>query len=307
MLFLRNKIFFFFSSTGKDSSTVSNNNSNVDKGIESTTGPCEIRNGIIKIRLSKLIDIKKDDNDYEVSLCESDALIGCKALSVPLSPLAPAVYSTYCENLKKKKKTCSKKFKKGGKRNSLFKALINNEKDEEETQPCSEMHELQENQINHEICETSNFNDTVPQERKNTNASLCTSVTSVNSNLLCKNTNVQLSNTGDLAKTELPLSQNSHSEINSNSFSKVNLNGTEIKCSINLSLLDRVPDKSYESNKLNHSNQIDDRKKYKKVLNSESSSNVLPENSTLEVNSCVIKKERFTPPLCELSRTEHNG
>ncbi|GIY33349.1 hypothetical protein CDAR_452781 [Caerostris darwini] len=78
-----------------------------EHSVNSKIGSCEIRNGILKIRLSKLPNNKKGmkEKNYEVSYCETAALNGCKPLSVPLSPLAPDLY---CTSYKKKNRSSSK-------------------------------------------------------------------------------------------------------------------------------------------------------------------------------------------------------
>lgn len=323
-------------------SSAFNGGDNMKQNSEPTIGSCQIKNGIIKIRLSKLIDNKKDigENDYEVSLCESDALIGCKTLSVPLSPLAPAVYSAYCANLKSKKKSHSRKSKKKGKKNGAFKESNKIEKLEDEMQldifeqNSVEICELENNSnAEHEMsavnCQSENLENTVskielvPEDTMtqnhdlssvdnvvNTeNSSSCSLSENISHELQSNDVNIQ--NVVADESSVLPISHSGNTLSSSPKHdASSQLSNSEILCSINLALLDRVPRKQYFA--VNHpnvqiySNVIDDKEvKEESIFDSvhNTKNSISHGTFTTGKSSNVIKMERYTPPACELSGT----
>lgn len=335
---------FFISSISSSSNaevdmgSTSQNGSNIGQTPEPAVGSCQIKNGIIKIRLSKLIDNKKDigDNDYEVTLCESDALIGCKKLSVPLSPLAPAVYSAYCENLKIKKKN-SKKSKKKGRKNGTLKAA------EKNLEKNSKMDLDTYSELNSsDICEVQNCNKTesnlptldsdkneMTQETKTVEHIEPRKTETVDSNLCCSidsqnvdNSNLSLEMINDRIISSNVNNNNSFAAEPSDSHSSFTQNisqiselspnvpsqtmRSELMCSINLTLLDRIPKRYLSAELLTESSlsnvTVGKEVKEESIPNSVNSNLINVSNFNPVKNSSIIKKERYTPPVCELSR-----
>lgn len=320
-----------------DTGSTSQNGSNIAQTPEPAVGACQIKNGIIKIRLSKLIDNKKDigDNDYEVTLCESDALIGCKKLSVPLSPLAPAVYSAYCENLKIKKKNHSKKSKKKGRKNGTLKTAGKNvEKNKMEIDTYSELNSS-------DFCELQNSNKTesklptfdsdkneitpetktdehiVPRKTETPDPNLCCSTDSQNidnSNLSCEMINDRILSSNVNSDSFAVEPSDSHSSFTQNISQISELSPqvpsqtmrSELMCSINLTLLDRIPKRYLSAELLSESGlanvTVGKEVKEESIPNSVNSNLINVSNFNPVKNSSIIKKERYTPPVCELSR-----
>lgn len=309
---------------------------------EPTVGSCQLKNGIIKIRLSKLIDNKKEigDNDYEVTLCESDALIGCKTLSVPLSPLAPAVYSAYCENLKIKKKSHTKKSKKKGRKNGIIKSVDKKAEKSNHMEVgafdepiCSNDYEpLKNNKSETEllttdtdkienIAKTEVCEENLPQRTQTEDTDMCPTAHSplninntsslsknVNNETSCSNVNIQTSAAGS---SNSPKSSTESTSLCSSSVVSSKIIGTKILCSIKLGLLDRIPQKRH-SDKHNESTRSSSLKKSE--VKEESIFNPVhcnPQEScpnlSAEKNTNIIKTERYTPPVCELSRISGSG
>ncbi|XP_054709567.1 AF4/FMR2 family member 4-like [Uloborus diversus] len=298
---------------------------------ELQTGPCEIKNGVIKIRLSKLPECRKSnaENDYEVSICDS-ALIGCKTLSVPLSPLSPAVYSAYCESFKVKKKGHSSSkikhlFKKKSKKNGVLQGISVAAKINDSLNSISNEFEHEKNNksnpepvaINSEdnISSTVNscenlkeeneckFQPTIEKLDVSCSSKLKESPISSHSRGYCTKIESEAYDDFPVSETSNAFSSNlSVQKTCSNSFETRN---SQILCSINLSLLDRVPVricaspkhdsndlKLFSGNKKVDDNNLSDASNEKHSLNS--SSTILNNNS-----DSVIKREIETPPICQ--------
>ncbi|GBL72853.1 hypothetical protein AVEN_128051-1 [Araneus ventricosus] len=294
--------------------------------VDAKIGSCQLKNGIIKIRLSKLPDNKKDlttENNYEVSFCESDALKKCKTLSVPLSPLAPDVYSAYCTSFKKKSHSSSKN-----------KHAIKRKKGPEilpETEDNSSMNSTQCVNL-----DTLNFNEK-PGTDANVNVNILSVVRTENfemskdaeehfnedieANFPSKSTNSDISqseNTEDVitekhaSDEEQILDTNVENEISLQT--PVNQSETynsKILCSINLLLINRLPEKNQVSDFTNDqiSNCCSEEDKEEHLKNSNFN---MQENNSVDASayysskqiSSDIKKEMLTPPDCDLTRIE---
>ncbi|CAL1274521.1 unnamed protein product [Larinioides sclopetarius] len=285
-------------------------------------GSCQLKNGIIKIRLSKLPDNKKDlttENNYEVSFCESDALKKCKTLSVPLSPLAPDVYSAYCTSFKKKSNSSSKnkhaiKKKKGPE-------ILPDTEDNSSTNStqCVNLDTLN---FNEKSGIDDNMNVNILPVVRTENIEINKNAEEhfnedIEANFSSKST---LSNISESENIEDVITEKHASDeeqiLDTNVENEINLQTTvspsetynsKILCSINLSLINRLPEKNQASDFTNDqiSNYCSEEEKEEHLKNS----NLVDANAYYSSKkiSPDIKKEMLTPPDCDLTRIELHG
>ncbi|XP_055929148.1 AF4/FMR2 family member 3-like [Argiope bruennichi] len=287
--------------------------------VDAKIGSCQLKNGIIKIRLSKLPDNKKDltENNYEVSFCESDALKKCKTLSVPLSPLAPDVYSAYSIPSKKKSHSSSKN-----------KHAVKKKKGPEilpETEVTSSMNSTQcfnldinekpetDDKLNVDVLSTVRTEnlEASKNDKEPFNESIDTNFTNKCNISQPENTDNVITEKLASVEEEQIVVTNEGNEIHlQTSISQSETINSKILCSINLSLINRLPEKSDTSNFLNdqisNSCSIEDKEEYLKDSSIQENSSIDGAFCSSKKISSDIKKEMLTPPDCDLTRIEHH-
>lgn len=266
------------------------------ESIDSNAGPCQIKNGIIKIRLSKLTDNKKDlsKNNYEVSFCETNTLPNLKKLSVPLSPLTPDIYSAYCSTNENNctSKRSSKKLKKNENNSSQS---INCKNDI----PFDNKEQLKlENDVNLDF----------PSKSEKPDATECALEGNMESEFVKDDNETKLfqvkednSFTSEMQSAELPpLLINSSLEnqsVSPDSKNEISILNSKIMCSIDLSLINRLPLKGSTYNSPN--DQIvtihSDNESVKDNTLKSCIYNTLAENSVGPAMSFELKEEGLSP------------
>ncbi|KAG8202003.1 hypothetical protein JTE90_010374 [Oedothorax gibbosus] len=271
--------------------------------IDSEDGPCQIKNGVIKIRLSKLIDTKNDasKSDYGLSFCETSILPPLKKLSVPLSPLTSDIYSAY-NSTRGKNHTSKRALKKMKKResNSLTNNKLNNPDNS-----CQKM--ISENDINEDFgCNSEKVDVSKTTSEENVGTEFI--------DVSKEDRLVQIAEDSTSTKqlvNDLPILQKSTLEnepvllVSSNDS---NTNNSKIMCSINLSLINRLPKQHDSPNDQIHSdNEVAKDDVLKDSLDNSLAVNLTDSQVSFGLNnenSCLIKKEKFTPTTSYLNNNE---
>ncbi|GFY38844.1 hypothetical protein TNIN_401151 [Trichonephila inaurata madagascariensis] len=301
--------------------------------LDSKIGSCQIKNGIIKIRLSKLPDSKKDvsENNYEVSFCETDALSACKPLSVPLSPLAPDVYSAYCTTYKKKSHS-SCKVKHAAKKKKLSEILPEGENGlvnssvcvdsvslNYDKEPDEENFKVSSDDIRNDDFETSETCPEVTREDDNMdsvdkcNKDKVISVSEKDDFFIVEK---QINNDIEqLSTLTIENEINTQSSIKSPSVNRLEVHNPKIMCSINLSLINRLPVKAHTSIFTNDqsTNQCSNKEKYIEELIKDSS-NIIQNNvadseiiGNFKKKPGDLKEELLIPLVSNLPEAELNS
>lgn len=257
-----------------------------------------------------MTDNKKDltKNNYEVSICETSKLPKLKKLSVPLSPLTPAIYSAYCstnENNHTSRRS-SKKLKKIEKNSSV---RINCKNDG----PLDIKEQLKlEKDVNVEILSKTEKDDaTKTTSDQNTDSEF---VKESNETKL-----LQVKEDDSFPPEMQPAEQPPlliYSSLENPPASKedIIIANSKIMCSIDLSLINRLPLKVSTCNSSNdqiitiHSdNESVTDNTLKDFKHNTHSENIVGSQVLFELkeeDSSPIKKEQFTPTATDLNSVE---
>ncbi|XP_042896559.1 putative uncharacterized protein DDB_G0282499 isoform X2 [Parasteatoda tepidariorum] len=293
------------------------------ENTDSKIGSCQIKNGILKIRLSKLTDGSKKENsekDYEISNSEA-AAFGCKRLSVPLEPLAPSVYSAYCVPYKSKKKDHSVKTKRPGKKKDKKVSERKNVVDSFITSPSADLCDKSENGPNLSDCKADKESDTLVNTEDEPDKSICDVKMNLKSETSSEISNKKNSKNeiNDIHHRSPVISINSPVfKDNSLEFSNnINVEDSDSKilCTIDLSKINRIPIKSSNfksSEKTVSRNFRNDIIKKIDDLNpphdiEDDYNKVNPLLSCKNNDSTCIKKEILTPPTFEVAKVYQNS
>lgn len=259
-----------------------------------------------------MTDNKKDlsKNNYEVSFCETNTLPNLKKLSVPLSPLTPDIYSAYCST-NENNYTSKRSLKKLKKNENNSSQSINCENDI----PFDSKEQLKlEKDVNLDFLSKSAKIDATEYALEG----------NIESEFVKDSNETKLfqvkenSFTSDMQSAEQPpLLINSSLEnqpVSPDSKNEISILNSKIMCSIDLSLINRLPLKGSTYNSPN--DQIvtihSDNESVKDNTLKDCIYNTLAENSVgppisfelKEEGSSPIKKEKLTPTASDLNNVQ---